>query len=88
MASPKVVNIKKGIHCLNFEEHERWGKGRRHGRPTKETSKLFCPAHAKDAPDLNKAMNDAFKWHDQELLGVREEDRAARTLNGLAKRGD
>jgi acetamidase/formamidase len=50
----QVVNIKKGIHCLNpknvsdKEDME---------RPTKETSKYYV-AHAKDA-DLNKAMNDA-----------------------------
>jgi acetamidase/formamidase len=50
----QVVNIKKGIHCLNpkntrdKEDME---------RPTKETSKYYV-AYAKDA-DLNKAMNDA-----------------------------
>jgi acetamidase/formamidase len=50
----QVVNIKKGIHCLNpkntrdKEDME---------RPTKETAKYYV-AHAKDA-DLNKAMNDA-----------------------------
>jgi acetamidase/formamidase len=50
----QVVNIKKGIHCLNpknksdKEDME---------RPTKETSK-YLVSHAKDA-DLNKAMNDA-----------------------------
>jgi acetamidase/formamidase len=49
-----VVNVKKGIHCLNSkntrdkEDME---------RPTKETSKYLVSA-AKDA-DLNKAMNDA-----------------------------
>ena len=50
----QVVNVKKGIHCLNpknardKEDME---------RPTKETSKYYV-SHAKDA-DLNKAMNDA-----------------------------
>lgn len=50
----QVVNIKKGIHCLNpkntrdKEDME---------RPSKETSKYYV-SHAKDA-DLNKAMNDA-----------------------------
>jgi len=50
----QVVNVKKGIHCLNpknksdKEDME---------RPTKETSK-YLVSHAKDA-DLNKAMNDA-----------------------------
>jgi acetamidase/formamidase len=50
----QVVNVKKGIHCLNpknardKEDME---------RPTKETSKYYV-SHVKDA-DLNKAMNDA-----------------------------
>src|SRR5215204_5576599 len=50
----QVVNVKKGIHCLNpknardKEDLE---------RPTKETSKYYV-SHVKDA-DLNKAMNDA-----------------------------
>jgi acetamidase/formamidase len=50
----QVVNIKKGIHCLNpknvrdKEDME---------RPTKETPK-YLVFHAKDA-DFNKAMNDA-----------------------------
>jgi acetamidase/formamidase len=50
----QVVNIKKGIHCLNpknardKEDME---------RPTKETPKYYV-SHVKDA-DLNKAMNDA-----------------------------
>ena len=50
----QVVNIKKGIHCLNpknanaKEDME---------RPTKETAK-YLVTYAKDA-DLNKAMNDA-----------------------------
>src|SRR5215470_18068097 len=61
----QVVNIKKGIHCLNpknvsdKEDME---------RPTKETAKYYV-AHAKDA-DLNKAMNDAsmnmIKWLESE----------------------
>jgi acetamidase/formamidase len=50
----QVVNVKKGIHCLNpknardKEDTE---------RPTKETAKYYV-SHVKDA-DLNKAMNDA-----------------------------
>ena len=50
----QVVNVKKGIHCLNpknardKEDME---------RPTKETAKYYV-SHVKDA-DLNKAMNDA-----------------------------
>ena len=61
----QVVNIKKGIHCLNpknvrdKEDTE---------RPAKETSKYYV-THAKDA-DLNKAMNDAsramIKWLESE----------------------
>jgi acetamidase/formamidase len=57
----QVVNVKKGIHCLNpknardKEDME---------RPTKETAKYYV-SHVKDA-DLNKAMNDAsmgmIKW--------------------------
>jgi acetamidase/formamidase len=50
----QVVNVKKGIHCLNpktsrsKEDME---------RPTKETPK-YMVSHVKDA-DLNKAMNEA-----------------------------
>jgi acetamidase/formamidase len=61
----QVVNVKKGIHCLNpknvrdKEDME---------RPAKETSK-YCVTHAKDT-DLNKAMNDAsramIKWLESE----------------------
>jgi len=61
----QVVNIKKGIHCLNpkntsdKEDME---------RPTKETSKYYV-SHVKDA-DLNKAMNEAsmgmIKWLESE----------------------
>jgi len=57
----QVVNIKKGIHCLNpknpkdKEDME---------RPAKETAKYYV-THAKDA-DLNKAMDTAsmtmIKW--------------------------
>ncbi len=57
----QVVDIKKGIHCLNpksasaREDME---------RPTKETAKYFV-SHAKDA-DFNKAMDTAsmgmIKW--------------------------
>jgi acetamidase/formamidase len=61
----QVVNVKKGIHCLNpknardKEDME---------RPNKETSKYYV-SHVKDA-DLNKAMNDAsmgmIKWLESE----------------------
>jgi len=61
----QVVNIKKGIHCLNpknpsaREDME---------RPTKETAKYYV-SHAKDA-DLNKAMDAAsmgmIKWLESE----------------------
>jgi len=61
----QVVNVKKGIHCLNpknvrdKEDME---------RPAKETSKYYV-THAKEA-DLNKAMNDAsramIKWLESE----------------------
>jgi acetamidase/formamidase len=50
----QVVNVKKGIHCLNpknvraKEDME---------RPTRETPKYYV-THVKDA-DFNKAMNDA-----------------------------
>ena len=50
----QVVNVKKGIHCLNpknvraKEDME---------RPTRETPK-YLVTHVKD-PDINKAMNDA-----------------------------
>jgi acetamidase/formamidase len=61
----QVVNVKKGIHCLNpknvsaREDTE---------RPTKETARYFV-SHAKDA-DLNKAMDAAsmgmIKWLESE----------------------
>src|SRR6266849_5451165 len=61
----QVVDVKKGVHCLNpknvlaREDME---------RPTKETAKYFV-SHAKDA-DLNKAMDAAsmgmIKWLESE----------------------
>ena len=61
----QVVNIKKGVHCLNpknpsaREDME---------RPIKETAKYYV-SHAKDA-DLNKAMDAAsmgmIKWLESE----------------------
>src|SRR5262249_22081536 len=48
----QVVNIKKGIHCLNPKNPR--GKEDME-RPTRETSKYYV-SHVKDA-DLNKAMN-------------------------------
>ena len=50
----QVVNVKKGIHCLNPKN----ARDREDlERPTRETPK-YLVSHAKDA-DLNKAMNDA-----------------------------
>src|SRR6202171_300787 len=61
----QVVNVKKGIHCLNpknVQDKEDMD------RPAKETSKYYV-SHVKDA-DLNKAMNDAsmgmIKWLESE----------------------
>ena len=57
----QVVNIKKGVHCLNPKDP----KAREDmERPTSETATYFV-SHAQDA-DLNKAMDDAsrgmIKW--------------------------
>jgi len=61
----QVVNIKKGIHCLNPKNV---GDKEDMERPTKETARYYV-SHAKDA-DLNKAMNDAsmgmIKWLETE----------------------
>ena len=52
----QVVNIKKGIHCLNPKDP----KGKEDmERPAKETEKYYV-SHAKDA-NLNKAMDDASR---------------------------
>jgi acetamidase/formamidase len=61
----QVVNIKKGIHCLNPKNaNDREDLD----RPTAETAAYYV-SHAKDA-DLNKAMNDAsmgmIKWLEAE----------------------
>ncbi|MFL6819440.1 MAG: acetamidase/formamidase family protein [Bradyrhizobium sp.] len=50
----QVVNVKKGIHCLNSKNAR---EKEDLERPTKETPK-YLVSHAKDG-DLNKAMNDA-----------------------------
>jgi acetamidase/formamidase len=50
----QVVNIKKGIHCLNPKNT---GGREDMERPTKETAK-YLVTHVKDA-DLNKAMDGA-----------------------------
>ena len=50
----QVVNVKKGIHCLNPKDVSAREDME---RPTKETAKYYV-SHVKDA-DLNKAMNDA-----------------------------
>ena len=57
----QVVNIKKGIHCLN-PKNATYKEDRE--RPTKETAQFYV-SYAKDA-DLNKAMDTAsmgmIKW--------------------------
>jgi acetamidase/formamidase len=50
----QVVNVKKGIHCLNSKDP---AAREDMERPTAETAQYYV-AHVKDA-DLNKAMNDA-----------------------------
>jgi acetamidase/formamidase len=50
----QVVNVKKGVHCLNPKKA---GDKEDMERPTKDTPK-YLVTHVKDA-DLNKAMNDA-----------------------------
>ena len=77
----QVVNVKKGIHCLNpknardKEDME---------RPTKETAK-YLVSHAKDAGP-QQGDERRLDGHDQAARD-REEDRAARRLR-LAERGD
>jgi acetamidase/formamidase len=51
----QVVNVKKGIHCLNPEKCARQG---RHGAARPRRPSKYYVSHVKDA-DLNKAMNDA-----------------------------
>ena len=57
----QVVNIKKGIHCLNPKDPN---AAEDMARPTAETAAYYV-SHAQDA-DLNKAMDDAsrgmIKW--------------------------
>ena len=50
----QVVNIKKGIHCLNPKDPQAKEDME---RPTKETARYYV-SHARDA-DLNNAMNTA-----------------------------
>ncbi len=61
----QVVDVKKGIHCLN-PKNARDGEDME--RPTKETSQYYV-THVKDA-DLNKAMDGAsmamIKWLESE----------------------
>jgi acetamidase/formamidase len=61
----QVVNVKKGIHCLN---PKKVGDKEDMERPLKETTRYYV-THVKDA-DLNKAMNDAsrtmIKWLESE----------------------
>jgi acetamidase/formamidase len=57
----QVVNIKKGVHCLNAKDPK---KSEDMERPTKENAKYYV-SHVADA-DLNKAMDGAsmgmIKW--------------------------
>lgn len=57
----QVVNVKKGVHCLNAKDPR---KSEDMERPTKENAKYFV-SHVADA-DLNKAMDGAsmgmIKW--------------------------
>ena len=57
----QVVNVKKGIHCLNPKDVKAKEDME---RPTKETAR-YLVVHARNA-DLNKAMDDAsmgmIKW--------------------------
>jgi acetamidase/formamidase len=61
----QVVDVKKGIHCLNPKDRSAREDME---RPTKETAKYYV-SHAKDA-DLNKAMDTAsmgmIKWLESE----------------------
>ncbi len=57
----QVVNIKKGIHCLNPKDVR--GDREDMERPTKETQRYYV-THVRDA-DLNKAMDDASHGDDQ-----------------------
>src|SRR6202008_4592541 len=50
----QVVNINKGIHCLNPKNP---GAREDMERPTRETAQYYV-SHVRDA-DLNKAMDDA-----------------------------
>ena len=52
----QVVNIKKGIHCLNPKDPS---AAEDMARPTAETAAYYV-SHAQDA-DLNKAMDDASR---------------------------
>jgi acetamidase/formamidase len=52
----QVVNIKKGIHCLNPKDLD--GKEDME-RPTKESARYYV-SHARNA-DLNRAMDDASR---------------------------
>jgi acetamidase/formamidase len=52
----QVVNIKKGIHCLNPKDPKAKEDME---RPTQETARYYV-SHAKD-PNMNKAMDDASR---------------------------
>jgi len=73
----QVVNVKKGIHCLNPKNPR---EAEDLERPTKETSK-YLVSYAKDA-DLNKAMDDASMG----MIRMLETDRKIARLDayGLA----
>ena len=73
----QVVNVKKGIHCLNPKNPR---EAEDMERPTKETPK-YLVSYAKD-PDLNKAMDTASMG----MIKMLETDRKIARLDayGLA----
>jgi acetamidase/formamidase len=71
----QVVNIKKGIHCLNPKDTGARGIPE---RPTAETATLYV-SHAKST-DLNKAMNDASMG----MIKFLEEKRGVARLDAYA----
>ena len=71
----QVVNVKKGIHCLNPKDAAVRGIPE---RPTAETAALYV-SHAKDA-DLNKAMDNASMG----MIKFLEEKRSVARLDAYA----
>ena len=84
----QVVNIKKGIHCLNPKERARQG---RHGAPDQGDGEILRLARQGRRPEQGDERR--LDGHDQ-VARVGEEDRAARRLwarqrgDGLPGRGD